>query len=45
MVPRCPKKAVSVKVMMVCAKLPSMMGYAMRQISRFDTVVLIMRQR
>lgn len=39
MVPKWPRKAVSVKVMMVCARLPNMIGVAMRQISRFETEV------
>jgi hypothetical protein len=31
--------------MIVCARLPNMMGYAMRQISLFETVDLIMLQK
>ena len=45
LVPKCPKKAVSVKLMMVCARFPSMMGVAIRQISRLVIVVRFMAQR
>jgi hypothetical protein len=45
LVPRCPRKAVSVKVMMVYARLPSMMGVAMRQISRLVMLVGFMAQK
>lgn len=39
--PRCPKNAVSVNVISVCAKLPIMMGTAMRQISFVEILVII----
>lgn len=41
--PRCPKNAVSVNVMSVCARLPIIIGTAMRQISFVDIVLSIIR--
>lgn len=41
--PRCPKNAVSVNVMSVCAKFPIIIGTAMRQISFVDIVFSIIR--